>query len=70
MRFRQLANALDVSQITAAYLDVAHPRLIPAIRMIEPLISDWGQGVGRARLVCDDQPYTAGFRCRALAMTP
>jgi hypothetical protein len=26
----------------------------PAIRMIEPPPSDWGLGVGRARLVCDD----------------
>jgi hypothetical protein len=26
----------------------------PAIRMIEPPLSDWGLGVGRARLVCDD----------------
>jgi hypothetical protein len=26
----------------------------PAIRTIEPLVSDWGLGVGRARLVCDD----------------
>ena len=26
----------------------------PAIRMIEPPPSDWGLGVGRVRLVCDD----------------
>ena len=26
----------------------------PAIRMIEPPPSDWGLGIGRARLVCDD----------------
>ena len=26
----------------------------PAIRMIEPPPSDWGLGVGRSRLVCDD----------------
>ena len=26
----------------------------PAIRMIEPPLSDWGLGVGRVRLVCDD----------------
>src|SRR5437763_633079 len=26
----------------------------PAVRMIEPPPSDWGLGIGRARLVCDD----------------
>lgn len=29
----------------------------PAIRMVEPPPSDWGLGVGRARLVCDDHVH-------------